>query len=212
MPAAVRTRRTQKERRDETRRAVLDATVACLTELGYAGTSTIEVQRRAGVSRGALLHHFPSKTGLLVEAVRHLAWLRGRDLRRRMSDLPDGGDRIGDAIELLWECFSGPLFYVTMELRTAARSDAKLRAPLAEAEREVRGFILLQFREIFGARAAGKPGFEDALDITIQFMIGAAMTRLLHQDPERVAELVTRWKRLFPVLLEQTGAERRGRA
>jgi AcrR family transcriptional regulator len=204
-PAVVRARRTQKERRDETRRAVLDATVACLTELGYAGTSTIEVQRRAEVSRGALLHHFPSKAGLMVEAVRHLAWLRGRDLRRRMGDLPERGDRIGAAIDLLWECFSGPLFYVTMELRTAARSDAELRAPLAEAEREVRGFIGMQFREVFGARVADKPGFEDALDTTIQFMIGAAMTRLLHNDPERVAALMARWKRIFPVLIEQRG-------
>jgi AcrR family transcriptional regulator len=205
MPAVVRTRRTQKERRDETRRAVLDATVACLIELGYAGTSTIEVQRRAGVSRGALLHHFPSKAGLLVDAVRHLAWLRGRDLRRRMDDLPERGDRTGAAIDLLWECFSGPLFYVTMELRTAARSDAELRAPLVDAEREVRGFIGMQFREIFGPRVSDKPGFEDALDATIQFMIGAAMTRLLHNEPERVASLVTRWKKIFPVLIEQRG-------
>ena len=59
---------TQKQRSDETRRVVLDATVACLTELGFAKTSTVEVQKRAGVSRGALLYHFPSKAGLLAEA------------------------------------------------------------------------------------------------------------------------------------------------
>jgi len=212
MPEPARTRRTQKERRDETRRAVLDATVACLTELGYAGTSTIEVQRRAGVSRGALLHHFPSKAGLLVEAVRHLAWLRGRELKRRMAELPEGGDRMAVAIDLLWESFSGPLFYVAMELRNAARTEVDLRAPLTEAEREVRHFIVVQFREAFGARIAGRPGFEDALDVTIQFMIGAAMTAILHQDPARVNELVSRWKTLFPVLIDETGDERRERA
>src|SRR6187402_1697681 len=73
MPEAARAPRTQQQRRDETRRALLDAAVESLIEVGFARTTTLEVQRRANVSRGALLHHFPSKAELLVAAVDHLA-------------------------------------------------------------------------------------------------------------------------------------------
>jgi len=70
--------RTQQQRREETRRALLDAAVESLIEVGFARTTTLEVQRRADVSRGALLHHFPSKAELLVAAVDHLAEMRAK--------------------------------------------------------------------------------------------------------------------------------------
>src|SRR5262245_14960415 len=84
----VRAPRTQQQRRDETRRALLDAAVESLIEVGFARTTTLEVQRRADVSRGALLHHFPSKAELLVAAVDHLAEMRARELKVLASQLP----------------------------------------------------------------------------------------------------------------------------
>src|SRR5512140_1521509 len=80
--------RTQQQRRDETRRALLDAAVESLIEVGFAHTTTLEVQRRAKVSRGALLHHFPSKAELLVAAVDHLAEMRAREMKAFASQLP----------------------------------------------------------------------------------------------------------------------------
>src|SRR5512146_1580663 len=88
MTEAVRAPRTQQQRRDETRRALLDATVESLIEVGFARTTTLEVQRRADVSRGALLHHFPSKAELLVAAVDHLAEMRARAMKAFASQLP----------------------------------------------------------------------------------------------------------------------------
>ena len=80
--------RTQQQRREETRRALLDATVESLIEVGFARTTTLEVQRRADVSRGALLHHFPSKAELLVAAVDHLAEKRAAEMKQLASQLP----------------------------------------------------------------------------------------------------------------------------
>src|SRR3954471_1137149 len=80
--------RTQQQRREETRRALLDAAVESLIEVGFARTTTLEVQRRADVSRGALLHHFPSKAELLVAAVDHLAEMRAREMKAFASQLP----------------------------------------------------------------------------------------------------------------------------
>src|SRR5499427_10914198 len=87
----TRAPRTQQQRREETRRALLDAAVESLIEVGFARTTTLEVQRRADVSRGALLHHFPSKAELLVAAVDHLAEMRARELKALSSQLPPEG-------------------------------------------------------------------------------------------------------------------------
>jgi len=202
MGAPQRTSRTQKERRDETRRVVLDATVECLMDVGFAKTTTLEVQRRAGVSRGALLHHFPAKSELLVAAVRHLAKMRGRELNELAARLPEDGARVDAAIDLLWESFSGPLFYVAMELRAAARTDPEFRAVLVEVERELRNRIIEQARQLFGTAVASRPNFEDALDLTLQLMMGVAMSAMLHGKERQIVELVDRWKSLFPTLLE----------
>src|SRR5438309_628978 len=67
------TRRTQAERRAATRTALLDATIACLVEDGYAGTTTRRIAERAGLTPGAQQHHFATKIQLVTEALRHLA-------------------------------------------------------------------------------------------------------------------------------------------
>src|SRR5436190_18849808 len=81
-------RRTQAERRATTRTALLDATIDCLVEEGYAGTTTTRIVERAGVSRGAQVHHFPTKAELVAEAVRHLAGKRIEEFLQTMPRLP----------------------------------------------------------------------------------------------------------------------------
>lgn len=201
--------RTQQQRRDETRGALLDAVVHSLIEVGFARTTTLEVQRRAGVSRGALLHHFPSKAELLVAAVDHLAEMRARELKQLAGLLPAEGagrGRIDAVIGLLWQCFSGEFFQVAMELRTAARTDPELRPVLQAAERALRDRIFAQARTLFGKDVAEHPGLERALDLTLQLMIGAAMSAVLHRDDRRLDELIEDWKALFPAVLAQAGA------
>ena len=213
----VRAPRTQQQRREETRRALLDAAVESLIEVGFARTTTLEVQRRADVSRGALLHHFPSKAELLVAAVDHLAEMRAREMKAFASQLPpehpDAGAGPGEpmvpgndarthtVLGLLWQCFSGTFFQVAMELRTAARTDPELRRVLTIAERSLRDRIVAQSRTLFGRVVAEHPGLERALDLTLQLMIGAGMTSVLHGETSRLDELIDDWKALFPMVL-----------
>jgi AcrR family transcriptional regulator len=210
MPEAARAPRTQQQRRDETRRALLDAAVESLIEVGFARTTTLEVQRRAAVSRGALLHHFPSKAELLVAAIAHLAEMRAIELEQLSAELP--ADRRGatartDAVlDLLWQCFSGTFFQVAMELRTAARTDPELRPVLASAERVLRDGILAQARTLFGKEVADHPGLPRALDLTLQLMIGAAMSAVLHGGDKGLDELIEDWKALFPTVLSHCAA------
>lgn len=213
MPEAARVPRTQQQRRDETRRALLDAAVESLIEVGFARTTTLEVQRRANASRGALLHHFPSKSELLVAAIDHLAEMRARELKMLAAQLPDeraGRARTDAVLELLWQCFAGTFFQVSMELRTAARTDPELRPVLIAAERALRDRILLQAKTLFGKDVSEHPGLERALDFTLQFMIGAAMTAVLHKDDGgRLRELMDDFKQLFPTVLTNATTKRR---
>jgi len=219
-PEGLRPARTQQQRREETRRALLDAAVESLIEVGFARTTTLEVQRRAGVSRGALLHHFPSKAELLVAAVDHLAEMRAREMKAFAQQLPPERTRLpselavgepevapgtcartGVVLGLLWQCFSGTFFQVAMELRTAARTDPELRRTLIAAERSLRDRIVAQSRTLFGRAVAEHPNLPRALDLTLQLMIGAAMTSVLHGDASGLDALIDDWKALFPLVL-----------
>lgn len=208
MPEAARAPRTQQQRRDETRRALLDAAVESLIEVGFARTTTLEVQRRADVSRGALLHHFPSKAELLVAAIAHLAEMRAAELKQLAAGLPEGRARTDAVLGLLWQCFSGTFFQVTMELRTAARTDPELRAVLVSAEKTLRDGIFKQAKTLFGKDVADHPGLERALDMTLQLMIGAAMSAVLHED-KRLDDLIDDWKALFPTVLANASTKKR---
>ncbi|MGZ4524496.1 MAG: TetR/AcrR family transcriptional regulator, partial [Mycobacteriaceae bacterium] len=61
-------RQTQVERSRETRLKLMNAVVECLVEHGWSGTTTALVSARAGVSRGAQLHHFASRGDLVAAA------------------------------------------------------------------------------------------------------------------------------------------------
>jgi AcrR family transcriptional regulator len=203
MTAPARLPRTQQARRDETRGALLDAAIESLVAVGVAGTTTLEVQKRAGVSRGALLHHFPSKAALMAGAVEHLARVRGRELEGAAPRLPSRGKARFEAIfDLLWESFTGPLFHVTMDLRAAARTDPELAEALRGAEQAIYGHIVATYRRLLGPALASQPGFDRAFELTLQLMIGAATTALLHtEERSRIEALLDDWKAIFPKIV-----------
>jgi AcrR family transcriptional regulator len=125
-----RPRRTQQERRDSTRGLLLEATVSCLVDLGYGGTTTLEVERRAGVSRGARIHHFPTKAALLASAVDHLYDQLSDHYDRAFGHAQRSAsdvDRFRSGLRLLWSIYKRPDYSAVLELNMAARTDAELR-------------------------------------------------------------------------------------
>src|SRR3954449_6519607 len=128
-------RRTQAERSAATVDALLDATIGCLVEDGYANTTTSRVAERAGVSRGAHLHHFQTRSALVAAAVKHLSWRRGRELHDAVEDLPEGEGRVAAALDLLWATYSSPLFAAALDLWSHARTDPELRERLVAVDR-----------------------------------------------------------------------------
>ena len=57
--------------------AAAGAGIACLAELGYAASTVAVVAERAGVSRGAAQHHFPTREALFTAALEHVTRERG---------------------------------------------------------------------------------------------------------------------------------------
>lgn len=186
-------RRTQAERRASTRGALLQATIECLVELGYSRTTTNEVQQRAGVSRGALTHHFASKADLLVAAMDSLYQDFSTSIRDAATALPAGKERIKPAIRLLWDRFNGPLFLAAMELWVAARTDPDLRAALLPHERklgrQLRGLTV----EIFGESIAAHPSAEAVYQVLMTSMRGQAMTYALQPQASRDGPHLQHW-------------------
>lgn len=119
-------------------RVLLDATVSALCELGYVGTTTLEVERRAGVSRGARIHHFPTKAALLASAVDHLysqlsdhyEQAFGAQGEGSQSAAPTDSERFRAGLRLLWSIYRRPDYTAVLELQMAARTDAELREHL----------------------------------------------------------------------------------
>lgn len=170
-------RRTQEERSASTRQAVLDATIACLVEHGYAGTSTTAIQERAGVSRGALTHQFPSKNELLAAAITHLADVRLRD----MGEPSDDGDRLEAGLRVLWDTFNTDVFAAAIELWVASRTDDDLHAVLIEAERAIARSYFARSESLYG-EIARRPGFARGLESVVIHMRGAALTDVLRRS------------------------------
>jgi AcrR family transcriptional regulator len=179
-------RRTQAKRRAGTRAALLHATVESLVELGYARTTTQEVQRRAGVSRGALTHHFTSKAELMLAAVDRLYEEFSESVRQAAADLPgDPATRVRLGVELIWQRFHGPLFVAAMELWTAARTDPELRAALLPHERRLGAQLRELAFEVFGEQVARQPAAEAMYQVLLTSMRGQAMTYALQPDAPR---------------------------
>ncbi len=155
---AIKKRRTQKERRDETRGRLLDATVDCLVRYGYAGTTTTLIADRAGVSRGAQVHHFPTKGALVRAAVEHFTKQRVTDFRAAMAEVPPGADRIGAAIDLLWQTVGvGERIAPWLELVVAARTDPELADSVEDMHRRFRDEVSRTFADLFPDEVAANP-------------------------------------------------------
>ncbi|MCW2683419.1 MAG: putative transcriptional regulator of the TetR family [Blastococcus sp.] len=199
--AAQPERRTQAERRAATRSALVQATVECLVELGYARTTTQEVQTRAGVSRGALTHQFTTKAELVVAAVDHLYEGFGDSVRKAAASLPaDPGSRVRLGIEMVWERFHGPLFVAAMELWGAARTDAELRAALLPHEQRLGQQLRGLAADVFGEPLARHPSSEAAYQVLLTSMRGQAMTYALQPDAPRSGPHVQHWVTMVEAL------------
>jgi AcrR family transcriptional regulator len=169
-------RRTQAERTAQTRAKLLDATIECLAEVGYAATTGREVAARAGVSRGAQTHHFPRRLDLIVGAVEEIGQRRLQQWTQALATLPPGRKRLRRALDLLWEQFTSPLSIASTKLWIAADDDPELYERMIAMETGIAKSFRSHARKLLRDLARAD-GFDRNLSVALSAIRGLALVR-----------------------------------
>lgn len=182
-------RLTQAEKAAASRRRVLDAALSCLIDRGYAGTTTLEIASRAGLSRGSQLYHFPKKDALLTSAIEYLIELRIAEFQETVSKLPKGADLWTAAIAAFWEAWNGPLFFAWLDLAVAARTDPALRKSVSALNRRANDYLHRALQRIFKPAPEFLERFE-LVSWTIFFIFGSMALEKSIGDFDRVDDVL----------------------
>jgi AcrR family transcriptional regulator len=207
-PGASTGRRPQAERSQESRNRILDAAVACLVEEGYARTNTLTIQARAGVSRGRLLHQFPSKDELLVAAAHHVfstQLAEPEDVEGLLPPGISGRARIDLVIDGLWKTFLQTSFWAATELWIAARTEPALAEVIRPAERRLGRAIWARMDALFGPELAARPLYPTLRNVLFTSMRGVALTYAFDRRDPQAEPALAGWKRLAGELLLDGG-------
>jgi len=199
--ASAPARRTQAERSDAMRRRLLAATLESLAEDGYAGSTLSSIVRRAGVSRGAQVHHYPSKQALILDAADDLLRSSYRTLGAVLLSVADEDNRLEMLVKATWEqLFATPLYRAYSELLVASQRDPVLAEALrgmllrvskvfepavehyfmpAPGTRENLKAVFLQFSCLLGGMASQAHLFNDPAYVTAQLKLWTRQAQLV---------------------------------
>ncbi|MBR9862246.1 MAG: TetR/AcrR family transcriptional regulator [Rhodobacteraceae bacterium] len=172
------------------RKEICEATINCLTKVGYAETSLQRVAKTAGFSKGALQHHFPTKEDLMVATADRL--LERPFIKRRKTE--NRPTSVEDEIMLQWHKLTNTDAYLALlEILIATRTDQKLqdriKNKLADWNDALDQHALSTFEPIQGTN-------EDVVAIatmTRSLMRGLVIQDRYSHDPEKTLDLIHRW-------------------
>ena len=198
----------QEERTRAMRQRLLDATVECLVERGWSGTSTTLVSRRAGVSRGAQLHHFPTKNDLVLAAIEHLSDVRADELAAAATNLPRGGRRTRAVLGMLADHFTSPVFAAALELWVAARTDQTLQRAVGPLEQRI-GRETHRLAVDLLAVDETRAGTRELVQATLDLVRGLGLAGTISDDTARRQRILDVWARTLDRELRAAGKEAR---
>lgn len=179
----------QARKSEATRNQIITAAIRCIVESSYSNTTTMKIAEKAGLSRGAMLHHFPSKKDIVRAVVDYLHEKRLGAFRRSIREIPEDADRVQLAVRSYWEHVNHPLYIAIFELSVAARTDEELRDILVPAQRAFDQEWYATAREVFPEWQSDPEAFDLALNLTQQLMEGMSISHFTHArqvDEERL--------------------------
>ena len=185
-------REAVRARKESVRQAILQAARALVTEGGFRATQMAAVAERAGVSRGAAQHHFPTREDLLLAALRHIVDSRGADLSRRVQSVPEGPGRTEAVVQMVVDAFSGTGFNAALQLWAGAASDPALRERVIPLEEQVGREVHRAVVDLLGADES-VPGTREAVQATLDLARGLGLANLLTDDGPRRRRVVRQW-------------------
>ena len=188
----VTAREPKQDRSRATRARLLEATIDSLADQGWSATTVGVVAERAGVSRGATQHHFPTREDLITAALDYMFDTRMEDARRESSDLPHGPARTEAVVERLVEYYTGPIFKAALQVWTAAAADPEMRARVLPLEEK--------FGRVAHRMAVEQLGVDDRdpqthrlVQATLDLARGLGLADVLSDDSRRSTEIVRAW-------------------
>ncbi|MFN3856893.1 MAG: TetR/AcrR family transcriptional regulator [Caulobacter sp.] len=202
MEVARKDRDTPKSRR--TRARIIEEAVKVIAAQGYGAATNAAVADAAGITRGAMLYHFPTREDLLAAVVEHLQAERAELFRSASDALPAGADVTEHAIDSYWELLQHPSFTAFMELELAARTDPVVAERIAPARAEFdRAQIGDHFLKMLHAGAG--PRFQASRDLARFMLEGLARADLTYDRDVRIERLLTVIKRATHMLNRKGG-------
>lgn len=192
-------RRTQQERSTATRAKLLEAAYESLLDRGYGATTVGEVQQRAGVARGTLLHHFPTRGALMAGVVEDIIERRLRVLTTTDLEVTPATSSWGDIVDLVWDELQQPPFAAALELWVAARTDPDLREALLPLQERIYGTV---HRSVTRLAGDDHPRAPMLVQFTIDLLTGSRLAGILRPRAGTSA-VVEAWKTAVRQLAER---------
>ncbi|MFC9996897.1 TetR/AcrR family transcriptional regulator [Nocardia sp. NPDC127526] len=192
MPVSTgKAKRSRADQREDTRIAILDATVASLVEHGHAATSTRGVAELAGLSQGAVQHYYPTRAALLDAAIRRLADQTARAVVETHSGIT-GSEReqVVELVDSLWALAQAAPISVGFEFLTAARTDPDMASTVADLVAHIETTVFSVARQVLG-ELADRPGARDWMRITLITVAGVLLTTSVPAASRLVPEWTT---------------------
>jgi AcrR family transcriptional regulator len=186
-------RRTQETRSRTTRDKLLQATIDVLMECGYAGLTTAQVDARAGVSSGARVHHYPTKTDLVIAAA-SMAYRRAAELgQARAQTARTSPESLRHFVEDCRSVYFDWPFLTTVEVVVAARTDAELMARIVPVLDEFHSALRKTWTQAFVEAGYERDEAEAVLRMTLNMIRGMALNRIWENDVAEYERLIETW-------------------
>ncbi|MBP5980374.1 MAG: TetR/AcrR family transcriptional regulator [Halomonas sp.] len=187
-------RQNQEERSRNTQARVMQATIECVLAKGIRATSTVDVARQAGVSRGALVHHYPSKTLLMQSALEDLLNQEVESVRQLAVSVQEGNFDFDSLLRVLHEHFKGDLYMVTLEYLTTARTDPDIMKVLIPLAARFNSSLETIWEQLVASSRHTSRQNRVALNATLCMMRGMGAQSIWRDDPELYRDMLLFWK------------------
>ncbi len=187
-------RRSQKERSAETSSRLMAATIDLLHDRGITRATTPDIARAAGVSRGALTHHFPTRETIITASIANMLHLVNEDMRRFGREFAESGGSSDEIVDYLWKVMSDRLFYVTMEYLPEARHNDEFKAQLVPVVREFHAGLDAIWTELAARTGADPEHTRNVMNATMCCIRGMIAQTVLRQDQDYYDGLLRFWK------------------
>jgi AcrR family transcriptional regulator len=179
-----------------TRQKLLEAALDSLAAVGYSATTVSVVAARAGVSRGAAQHHFPTRADLFAAAVEYMTEVRLTEIRQQATTLPSGAERTEAIVGLLADVYTGPLFRAALHLWVAASTEEPLRQQIVRLESHVGRQVHRTLLEVLEVDER-TPGVRETVQGVLDMVRGLGLADLLTDDSARRRGIVRQWAQIL---------------